>query len=50
MNIFEENKNKIITIIKKAEKDKLLILPESLNGVIVCRQLAHQDLIMNLYP
>ncbi len=35
MNIFEENKNKIITIIKKAEKDKLLILPESLNGVNV---------------
>ena len=27
MNIFEEYKNKIISIIKKAEKDKLLILP-----------------------
>ena len=35
MNIFEENKKKIITIIKKAEKDKLLILPESLNGINV---------------
>ena len=35
MNIFEEYKNKIITIIKKAENDKLLILPENLNGVNV---------------
>ncbi len=35
MNIFEEYKNKILTIIKKAEKDKLLILPENLNGVNV---------------
>ena len=35
MNIFEEYKNKILTIIKKAEKDKLLILPENLNSVNV---------------
>ncbi len=35
MNIFEEYKNKILTIIKKAEKDKLLVLPENLNGVNV---------------
>ena len=35
MNIFEEYKIKLITIIKKAEKDKLLILPENLNGVNV---------------
>ena len=33
MNIFEDYKNKIISIIKKAAKDKLLILPENLNGV-----------------
>ena len=35
MNIFEEYKNKILTIIKKAEKDNLLILPENLNGINV---------------
>ena len=35
MNIFEEYKNKLITIIEKAEKDKLLILPENLNNVNV---------------
>ena len=35
MNIFEEYKNKILTIIKNAEKDKLLILPENLNGINV---------------
>ncbi len=35
MNIFEEYKNKLIKIIKKAEKDKLLVLPENLNGVNV---------------
>ena len=35
MNIFEEYKNKIISIIKKAEKDKLLILPVNLNGINV---------------
>ena len=35
MNIFEEYKDKLITIIKKAEKDKLLILPENLNSVNV---------------
>ena len=35
MNIFEEYKDKIITIIKKAEKDKLLILPDNLNGINV---------------
>ena len=35
MNIFEEYKIKLITIIKKAEKDKLLILPENLNSVNV---------------
>ncbi len=35
MNIFEEYKNKIISIIKKAAKDKLLTLPENLNGVNV---------------
>ena len=35
MNIFEEYKNKILEIIKKAEKDKLLILPENLNGINV---------------
>ena len=35
MNIFEEYKKKLITIIKKAEKDKLLILPENLNSVNV---------------
>ena len=35
MNIFEDYKNKIISIIKKAAKDKLLILPENLNGVNV---------------
>ena len=35
MNIFEEYKNKILTIIKKAEKDKLLVLPKNLNGLNV---------------
>ena len=35
MNIFEDYKNKIILIIKKAAKDKLLILPENLNSVNV---------------
>jgi len=35
MNIFEEYKDKIISIIKKAEKDKLLILPDNLNGINV---------------
>ena len=35
MNIFEEYKNKILEIIKNAEKDKLLILPENLNGINV---------------
>jgi len=35
MNIFEEYKNKILKIIKNAEKDKLLILPENLNGINV---------------
>ena len=35
MNIFEEYKNKILEIIKKAEKDRLLILPENLNGINV---------------
>ena len=35
MNIFEEYKNKILTIIKNAEKDKLLTLPENLNGINV---------------
>ena len=35
MNIFEEYKDKIISIIKKAEKDKLLILPDNLNSVNV---------------
>ena len=35
MNIFEEYKNKLIRIIKKAKKDKLLILPENLNSVNV---------------
>ena len=35
MNIYEDYKNKIISIIKKAAKDKLLILPENLNGVNV---------------
>ena len=35
MNIFEEYKKKLITIIKKAEKDKSLILPENLNSVNV---------------
>ena len=35
MNIFEEYKNKILAIIKKAENDKLLILPEKLNGINV---------------
>ena len=35
MNIFEEYKNKIISIIKNAAKDKLLIIPENLNGVNV---------------
>ena len=35
MNIFEEYKNKILNIIKKAEKDKLLILPENLNAINV---------------
>ncbi len=35
MNIFEEYKNKILNIIKSAEKDKLLILPENLNGINV---------------
>ena len=35
MNIFEDYKNKIISIIKKAAKDKLLTLPENLNGVNV---------------
>ena len=35
MNIFEEYKNKILNIIKKAEKDKILILPENLNAINV---------------
>ena len=35
MNIFEEYKNKLLLIIKKAEEDKLLILPENLDGVNV---------------
>jgi len=35
MNIFEEYKNKILKIIKDAEKDKLLILPENLSGINV---------------
>ena len=35
MNIFEEYKNKILEIIKKAEKDKLLILPQNLRGINV---------------
>ena len=35
MNIFEEYKNKVITIIKKAKNDNLLILPENLNGINV---------------
>ena len=45
MNIFEEYKNKILTIIKKAEKDKLLILPENLNGVNVDSTPPNIDLI-----
>ena len=35
MNIFEEYKNRLLAIIKKAEKNKLLILPENLNGINV---------------
>ena len=35
MNIFEEYKNKLLEIIKKAEKSKLLTLPENLNGINV---------------
>jgi len=35
MNIFEEYKNKILKIIKKAEKDKLLNLPENLSSINV---------------
>ena len=35
MNIFEEYKNKIISIIKKAENDNLLILPDNLNSINV---------------
>ncbi len=35
MNIFEEYKNKILRVIKKAENDKLLTLPEDLNGINV---------------
>ena len=35
MNIFEEYKNRILAIIKRAEKDKLLILPENLNDINV---------------
>ena len=35
MNIFEEYKSKILEIIKNAEKDKLLTLPENLNGINV---------------
>ncbi len=35
MNIFEEYKNKLIIIIKKAKEDKLLILPENLDAVNV---------------
>ena len=35
MNIFEDYKNKILTIIKKAEKNRLLILPENLNAINV---------------
>ena len=35
MNIFEEYKNKLLEIIKKAEKGKLLTLPENLNGINV---------------
>ena len=39
MNIFEEYKIKLITIIKKAEKDKLLILPDNLIGRINFKQI-----------
>ena len=35
MNIFEEYKNKILEVIKKAEKDKLLSLPENFNAINV---------------
>ncbi len=35
MNIFEEYKNKLITIIKKAQTDNLLMLPDNLNGINV---------------
>ena len=35
MNIFEEYKNKILAIIKNAEKNKLLILPENLSSINV---------------
>ena len=35
MNIFKEYKNKILNTIKKAEKDKILILPENLNSINV---------------
>jgi len=35
MNIFVDYKNKLLTILKKAEKDKLLILPKNLNGINV---------------
>ena len=35
MNIFEEYKTKLITIIKKAEKDNLLILPDNLKSINV---------------
>ena len=35
MNIFEEYKDKIISILKKAKEDNLLILPDNLNSVNV---------------
>ena len=35
MNIFEDYKDRLIKIIQKAEKDKLLILPENLNSINV---------------
>ena len=35
MNIFEEYKNKLIIIIKKAKEDNLLVLPENLDGINV---------------
>ena len=35
MNIFEEYKHKILTIIKNAEKNKILILPKNLRSIKV---------------